>query len=226
MTFLRQVWSVMYKDLLVELRTPSRLSGLFFFALALLIMVAFSTGSSSRILQQIAGGTLWLGLLLASTRSLDQSFVLELEHGALEGLVLWPVSPAALYYGKAIANTFILLAVLLALCPLTIAMFNVHLPGNYGLFAGFLLFGSGALAAPGTLYAAITTRARGASVLLPLLLFPLVVPALMAAARGTTLLFEGDPMDQTPMWFSLLVTFNILHWALSGVLFRFVVEDS
>ena len=139
MTFLRQVWSVMYKDLLVELRTPSRLSGLFFFALALLIMVAFSTGSSSRILQQIAGGTLWLGLLLASTRSLDQSFVLELEHGALEGLVLWPVSPAALYYGKAIANTFILLAVLLALCPLTIAMFNVHLPGNYGLFAGFLL---------------------------------------------------------------------------------------
>ena len=62
--------------------------------------------------------------------------------------------------------------------------------------------------------------------LLPLLLFPLVVPALMAAARGTTLLFEGDPMDQTPMWFSLLVTFNILHWALSGVLFRFVVEDS
>ena len=122
MNWFRQVWAVFSKDLLVERRSPARISGLFFFALALLLLVAYANGGSSFLLPQIAGATLGVGLLLASTRALDQSWASELERGALEGLVLWPVSPSALFYGKALANTVVLLIVLAVLCPLTLAI--------------------------------------------------------------------------------------------------------
>ncbi len=96
MALLKQVFAVMRKDLLVEWRSPARLSAVFVFALAVLLLVAFASGPSVQTLRRLAGGTLWLGLLLASTRSLDQSFTIELAHGALEGLVLWPVDAIAI----------------------------------------------------------------------------------------------------------------------------------
>jgi heme exporter protein B len=226
MRFLRQVLAVARKDLLIEWRSPARISGLLFFALALLLLVAYANGGSTFLLPQIAGSTLWIGLLLASTRGLDQSWAVELERGALEGLVLWPVMPAALFYGKAIANTFVLLIVLLALCPLTMAIYDVGVKEDYLIFLGLLFFGCSALAAPGTLYGAITARARGSSVLLPLLMFPLIVPALMAAAKGCSALMSGDIFNEAEIWLWLLIVFNVVHWSLSGLLFRYVVEDT
>lgn len=228
MNWFRQVWAVFSKDLLIERRSPARSSGLFFFALALLLLVAYANGGSSFLLPQIAGATMWVGLLLASTRALDQSWGIELERGALEGLVLWPVSPSALFYGKALANTVVLLVVLAALCPLTLAIYDVYVTESLALFIGILLLGCSAIAAPGTLYGAITARARGSSVLLPLLLFPLIVPALIAAAKGCSALFGNDAilLEQASGWFKILVLFNLIHWGLSGWLFRYVVEDT
>ncbi len=224
--FFRQIVAMALKDIRVELRSPVRVFGVFFFSLALIFMVAFAAGSTTKILQQIAGGTLWLGILLTSSRSLDQSFAIELDEGALEELVLWPVEAAAIFYGKAIANALVLLVVACALTPLVIAVFDTPIRGEFWQLVLFLVLGCTALAAPGTLLAGITSRARGSSVLLPLLLFPLVVPALMAAARGTTVVLEGDPMGQSPGWLGVLVLFNAIHWSISGVLFRFVVEEA
>ena len=132
----------------------------------------------------------------------------------IEGLVLWPVSPSALFYGKALANTVVLLIVLAVLCPLTLAIYDVYVTGSIQLFVGILLLGCSAIAAPGTLYGAITARARGSSVLLPLLLFPLIVPALIAAAKGCSALFGDDAilLEQASGWFNILVVFNLIHW--------------
>ncbi|MFN7145213.1 MAG: heme exporter protein CcmB, partial [Myxococcota bacterium] len=81
------------------------------------------------------------------------------------------------------------------------------------------------LVAPGTLYAALSARARGSDVLLPLLLFPLVVPALLSAVKSTALVLSGDPMDQLGGWMGLLAAFNLIYWSLCGLLFGRVVED-
>lgn len=224
-SFLRQILAIALKDIRIELRSPIRLFGVFFFALGLVFMVAFAAGSTIRVLQQIAGGTLWLGILLTSSRALDQSFSVELDEGALEELVLWPVEPAAIFYGKAIANTMMLSIVAATLTPLVIAIFDAPALGSIAELAGFMLLGCAALAAPGTLLAALTSKAKGSSVLLPLLFFPLVVPALMAAARGTTVILEGDPMGQLNGWLAVLVAFNAIHWSVSGLLFRYVVEE-
>jgi heme exporter protein B len=221
---IRQIGAVLYKELLVEWRDRSRISGLFFFAMAMVLLMAFASPSEG-ILKQQAGGILWIALLLASTRSLDQSFATEMEHGALEGLLLWPVDARAVFYGKALANTLILLVVAFAIVPLLFGMYGVEFRGSVPMLIGFLLLGCAALGAPGTLLGAIVAQARGSSVLLPLLLFPLVVPAILAASKGTTIVMEGDPMDQVGSWLLLLVAFNGLHWSLSGLFFGRVLED-
>lgn len=220
----RQILAMLRKELLTEWRMRSRVSGIFWFAFAVVLMVAFSIPDTSS-LPKVAGGTLWIGLMLASTRSLDQSYAVEHEHGAMEGLLLWPVDPIAVYYGKAIANTVVLIGVAVGLLPLLIAVFNTSIRGDVGQLFLIVGFGCAALAAPGTLFGLITSQARGSSVLLPLLLFPLVVPALLAAANATTKVFEGDPMNQVPSWLGLLVAFDVVHWSLMGLLYGRILED-
>lgn len=226
MKFLRAVFAMAAKDLLVEWRSPARATAVLFFALAVVLVVALATGPVGSALRRQAASTLWVGLLLASTRSLDRSFAVELEQGALEGLVLWPVHPIAIYYGKAIANTVVLFVVTLALVPLVIALFDAPIKGSALQMVAFMALGCAAIAAPGTTYAAITSRARAASALLPVLLFPLVMPVMVAAARGVSLLIDGDPMVEAADWLWIVAEFTGLHWAIGGILFWFVVEDA
>lgn len=220
---MNQIAAVIAKDLLVEWRSPVRTTAVLFFALAIVMLVAFSSNGGA--LKRQAASTLWMGLLLASTRSLDRSFQVELEQGALEGMVLWPVHPVALFYGKAIANTLVLWLVSLAITPFVIAIFDAPIKGNVPLFIAFLGVGCAAIAAPGTTFAAITARARAASALLPVLLFPLVMPAMVAAARGIGVLIEGDIMNQAPTWFAVVVAFTVVHWLFGPLFFRAVVEE-
>ncbi|MFT4626868.1 MAG: heme exporter protein B [Myxococcota bacterium] len=220
-----QIAGVLAKELLIEWRDRSRVSGLFFFGLAVLLMVAFASPSEGALRDQ-AAGTLWVGLLLASTRALDQAYSIEMEHDAMEAMVLWPVDPRAIFYGKALANTALLTLVAVGLVPLLFAMYDVHLRGSIAMLGGFLVLGCAGLAAPGTLYGLVTAQARGSSVLLPLLLFPLVVPCILSAAKGTGVVLDGDPMGQGDSWMGLLVAFNAIHWSLSGVLYGRIAEDT
>jgi heme exporter protein B len=221
---IRQTLMMFRKELLTEWRQRSRVFGVFFFSFAIVLMVAFASPSESA-LSDMAGGTLWLGLMLASSRSLDQSYMTEHEHGAMTGLLLWPVDPRAIYIGKALANTVVLVVVAVGLLPLLIAVYNAEVRGDLVQLAGLVVLGCAALAAPGTLYGLITSQAKGSSVLLPLLLFPLVVPALLGAAKGTSLLFQGDPMNEVASWMKLLALFNALHWSLSALLYERLLED-
>jgi heme exporter protein B len=224
MRVLRQILAMLGKELLTEWRMRSRVSGIFWFALALTLMVAFAN-PSTHVLRDIGGGTLWIAVLLASTRSLDQSYTVELENGAMEGLQLWPVDPIAIFYGKALANTLVLLGVALALLPAVFALFEPRTTGDPLQLFSVVLLGCAAIAAPGTLFGLITSQARGSSVLLPLLLFPLVVPALLAASSATTRLFEGDPMAQAPSWIGVLVVFNVVHWSISPLLYGRIFDE-
>jgi heme exporter protein B len=224
MTTLRQIGAMLRKEMLIEWRERSRISGIFWFALALTLMVAFAN-PATHVLRDIGGGTLWIAILLASTRSLDQSYTVELENGAMEGLQLWPVDPVAIFYGKALANTFVLLLVAICLLPALFALFEPRTSGDPLQLLAVIVLGCAAIAAPGTLFGLITSQARGSSVLLPLLLFPLVVPALLAASTATTRLFEGDPMNQAPSWIGLLVAFDVIHWSVSPLLYGRIFDE-
>jgi heme exporter protein B len=222
---IRQFFAVLYKEMLTELRQPARVSGIFFFGLTLVLLVGIASPSTAHF-RAFAAATLWLGLTLASTRSLDQAYAVELEHGALEGLVLWPVDARAIFYGKAVATTLMLFIVTIGLLPFLLAMADAGIAGSLPMFGGFLILGCAGLAAPGTLFGLIAGQARGSSVLLPLLLIPLLVPMLLAGARGTMLVMQGGPgaEAEAPGWLQLLVLFNALHWSLGGVFYSVIIE--
>jgi heme exporter protein B len=212
------------KDLLLHWRARAQVVAVFAFGAAALLLFSFAVGPETTVLREQAAGFLWLGLLLSSTLTLAESFHAETEHRALEALLLLPASARALYYAKALANALALFALGAALVPVMVVLYDAATPRIPALL-GIILLGAAGLSAPGTLYAAMTSQARARQTLLPLLLFPLVVPVLLAAVKATSLLIHGDPMGQLRAWTLLLVCFNVIHWSLCGLLFDRVVED-
>lgn len=218
------LFAAVRKDLLLQWRGRTQAVAIFAFGAATLLLFSFAIGPDSLALRQHAAGFLWLGLLLASTLSLAESFEREMEEQALEGLLLLPADARSLYYSKALANWGLLALLGTALVPVMVVLYDA---GTERLLAllGVILLGSAGLSAPGTLYAAMTAQTRSRQTLLPLLLFPLVVPVLLAAVKATSLLVLGDPMGQLRPWAILLFLFDAIHWSLGGLLFGLVVED-
>ncbi len=222
---LSTAWILLNKDLLLEWRTRARLNALVFFALATLLLFSFALGPDSTLLARHAGGYLWLALLFASVLSLGESFRVEQENQCLDGLRLVPTDARALFLSKAVGNTLLLLFLALVLLPVMIALYGVTLSLSPLALLGVIALGCMAISAPGTVYSAIANHARARDVLLPLLLFPLIVPALLAAVKATTLVLQGDPMGQLTSWVGLLSAFNLIYWGLGLALFPRVVED-
>ena len=221
----RTVWILVRKDLLLEWRSRARANALVFFSLATLLLFSFALGPDTTFLRRAAGGTLWLAILLASVLALGEGFRVEQENAALDGLRLAPADARALFLGKALANAVLLVLLGALILPVLAALAGVTLTLGLGAMGTILVLGSLAIAAPGTLYAAIASQARARDVLLPLLLFPLLIPALVAAAKATSLAFEGDPMLQFQSWLGLLMAFDLVYWSLGFVLFPRVLED-
>ena len=215
--------NTLHKELLLQWRTRAQAIAVFVFGATSLLLFSFAIGPSAA-LRQYAGGFLWLGLLLSSTLTLSESFHAEMENRALEGLLLLPVSARVLYYGKALANTIQLVLLGIALVPVMVVLYDAGTT-RIPTIVLIILLGSAGISAPGTLYSAMTSQARAKQTLLPLLLFPLIVPVLLASVKATSLAILGDPMGQGRSWIALLTAFNGIYWSLCGLLFDRVVED-
>lgn len=177
------------------------------------------------LLEKQAPGYLWLAIFLASVLALGESLRLENENEALEGLRLLSTTPLAIFLAKAILNSLMLWALGIVLLPLSIAFYNAHLEMGFHHAVLILFLGCSAVSAPGTLYAAITAKVQAREVLLPLLLFPVLIPALLSSVKAMTLVYTGDPMQQLPSWLSLLFVFNLIYWIAGGLLFGRVIEE-
>lgn len=212
------------KELLLQWRTRGQFMAVFVFGAATLLLFSFGIGPDASALRTFSAGFLWLGLLLSSTLTLAESFHAEMENRALEGLLLLPSNPRSLYYAKAIANWLQLTILGVALIPIMVVLYDAGTPRLLTLLLVIAL-GTAGLSAPGTLYAAMTAQIKAKQTLLPLLLFPLIVPALLASVKATSLVILGDPMDQARPWIILLLSFDLIYWSLCGLLYGRVIED-
>ena len=212
------------KELLLQWRTRGQFMAVFVFGAAALLLFSFAIGPDASALRTFSAGFLWLGLLLSSTLTLAESFHAEMENRALEGLLLLPSDPRALYYAKAIANWLQLTSLGVALVPVMTVLYDAGTTRLLTLLLVIVL-GTAGLSAPGTLYAAMTAQLKAKQTLLPLLLFPLIVPALLASVKATSLVILGDPMGQARPWIVLLVSFDLIYWSMCGLLYGRVVED-
>jgi heme exporter protein B len=216
--------TALQKEFLLQWRTRAQVIAVFVFGATSLLLFSFAIGPNTAALRQHAAGFLWLALLLSSTLTLSESFHAEMENRALEGLLLLPVSPRVLYYGKAIANASQLMLLGIALVPVMVILYDAGTTRVPTLLL-IIILGSAGISGPGTLYSAMTSQARAKQTLLPLLLFPLIVPVLLASVKATSLAILGDPMEQGRSWVLLLVAFNGIYWSLCGLLFERVVEE-
>ncbi|MEO0814551.1 MAG: heme exporter protein CcmB, partial [Myxococcota bacterium] len=205
-------------------RSRARINATIFFSVMTLLLFSFAAGPRPKLLAENAPGYLWLALLLSSTLALGESMRVEADNEAMEGLRLIPVDGRALFLSKSLVNALFLCALCLLVVPLSVALYGVQVDAPLQLVSVMAL-GCFAIAAPGTFYAAIAAQIRARDVLLPLLLFPILVPSLIAAVRATQLCLEGDAMDQLSSWSTLLLVFNVLYWVMCTLLFTRVIEE-
>ena len=224
MSVLSQTLVIAGKDMRIEWRGRARTAAIVGFAGTVLLLFSFAASADAKALATHAGGYFWLALLLGSVLSLSDAFRVETEDDALDGLLLLPVDPRAIFLGKALARTAALALLALFLMPIASLLYGVGVDGSWLSLVAFIVLGVAGLAAPGTLYSAMTSQVRGREVLLPLLLFPLVVPVVLAVVKGTALALAGDPMGQAPSWLGVLVVFDLVYWSVCPLVFSAVVE--
>jgi heme exporter protein B len=223
MTYLRKVSAIVWKDVTAELRTKDIFSAMFVFALLAVVIFQFAFDLRADNVKLVAPGVIWVAITFAGVLGLSRSFILEQDRGSLEGLLLAPVDRSAIYFGKLIGNLLFIFVVELLLLPAASIFFNISLvsPGLLLVVA----LGTVGFASVGTLFAALSVNTRAREVLLPILLFPIMVPVLIAGVRATGSLLDGEPLSEISNWLRLLVAYDVIFLAAAFLLFDYVVEE-
>ena len=210
---LRQVWTIAAKDLHAELRTKEAWNASIAFAVVILLLFSWAFDPSSEQVREFSGGLLWMTYAFAGALVLNRSFARELQNDCLDALIASPVSSSALFVGKALANFALLFAVELVSLPVFVLFYNV--PWTAGRFlpmALVLMLGTWALTVIGTLFSALTVNLRLRELMLPTLVYPMMIPALIAAMTVTTNVLAGSPLG---LGIRLLTAFDIIFTLLA-----------
>lgn len=214
--FARTVWTVFRKDVTVEVRSRETLATTLFFALSAVIVFAVALVKDGRVAADAASGILWIAIAFAGTLTLGRTFERERYTDTLRALLLAPAPRAAIYVGKLLAVLAILLLTELMLVPLVALLFDADLLRRPGLLAALLAMGTIGFASVGTLFAAMLVRARSRDVLLPVLLYPITIPVIIAGVRGTAALAQQVPDEpMATFWLMLLAAFDTVFVTLA-----------
>lgn len=219
-----RVKAVAWKDMTAERRTKSNFNAVVAMAALILLFFGFALGPDAEGLKDAASGVLWLTILFSGVLAFNRSYQLELEAGALEQLLLYPGDRWAIYVGKFIANLAFVFLVEAVTLPLTGILYHVAFPEKWATVLLVLVLGTTGFVSLGTLYAAMASRSRSREVLLPLLLFPMLVPVLIAASGATASLLGGDVMGDSRAWIRLLAAFDAIFIVASTWAFQYVIE--
>jgi heme exporter protein B len=224
LSFVRQVLTVASKDLRSELRTKEALNSSLAFALVILLLFSFAFEPTEAQTREISGGLLWLVFAFAGALILNRSFARELANDCLDALIAAPMSGAALFLGKTLANFALLLAVELVCLPVFGVFYNVHWTGRLPSLLLVIVLGTWGVTVVGTIFSALTVNLRLRELMLPMLVYPILIPCLLAAVQLTSPLVMGQPLTPELMiWVRLLVVFDVIFTALAVALVETVM---
>ncbi|HXE79959.1 MAG TPA: heme exporter protein CcmB [Vicinamibacterales bacterium] len=219
--FLSTAWRIAQKDLTVEIRSREIIATTMFFAVSCVLVFAFALVRDGRAVVDAAAGILWIAIAFAGTLALGRTFERERYADTLRALMLAPADRPAIYVGKLTAVLAMLIAVEVILVPLVALLFQAQLFACPLPLVLLLLLGTTGFAAVGTLFAAMLVRARSRDVLLPVLLYPITVPVIIAGVRGTAaLVAEPADLAMTQFWIALLAFFDLVFIVLSLWMFE------
>ena len=225
MEILKKAWAIWMKDLRLEWRTLDSISGMFFFSLLVLVIFNFTFDFTSADFREIGPGVLWVTFTFAGILALSHSFVIEKDGDAMQGLLLAPIDPSAIYLGKMLSNLTMMLSVELILVPLSAVLFNFPIMGKLGALAAVLAVSTLGFAGVGTLLGALTSRTRRGEVLLPLLLFSICVPIIIAAVETTRAVMRTGSLSGAKEWFVIAAAFDAVFVTAAFLTFEFIIEE-
>jgi heme exporter protein B len=224
MAFIRQVLVIMAKDLRAELRTKEAVNASLSFALVVLLLFSFAFDPSEETTREISGGLLWIVFAFAGTLLLNRSFARELNNDCLDALISAPISGAALFLGKALANYVLVLAVELIALPLFGVFYNVRWTSQFWQLMMVIFLATWGMTVTGTIFSALTVNIRLREVMLPILNFPILIPALLGAMQLTSSLVAGKPITEAnDSWLKMLIGFDVMYTAVSLALVETVL---
>jgi heme exporter protein B len=222
--YVRQIMTIAGKDLRSELRTKEALNASVAFSLVILVLFSFAFDPSSEQFLEYSGGLLWLVFSFAGALALNRSFAREILNDCLDALVASPTPASAIFLGKAFANFSLLLAVEFLALPVYGIFFNIRWTGQFWALVLVILLGTWSLTVIGTMFSALTVNLRLRELMLPTLVYPLMIPALMSAMTLTTELIAGTPLGPDNLiWLRVLVAFNVVFTGLAVVLIDYVL---
>jgi heme exporter protein B len=226
MTFVQTIWLITRKDLLIEARSKEILFTTLFFSVACVLVFAFGFVREGRAVEDAAAGILWIAIAFSGTLALGRAFERERQSETLRALMIAPIPRPALYLGKLLGIVLLLTAVEAIVVPLVSLMFQAPLFRHAWLTLGLLSTGTVGFAAVGTLFAAMLVRARSRDVLLPVLLYPITIPVIIAGVRGTAALLQADAdLPMARLWLSMLVFFDVVFVTLALWTFEAVMTE-
>ncbi|MEM6428625.1 MAG: heme exporter protein CcmB [Deinococcota bacterium] len=222
---LNHVMRVAAKDIRLEVRSKAITIATLFFAILVLVILAFAIGPSEQFLRNGAAGALWVALAFAGVTAASQSYQHELEDSAFEQLLLYPAPRTTLFLGKLIANWCFMIVLALVLTPLCSALFGMQVSTKLAWLALTILLGTLGFALIGTFYAALTANLRARESLLPVLMLPIVVPVLLAAVSATGEIVQLGNLGLAQDWLRLLAGFDLIYLVVCSSLYTVVVEE-
>ncbi len=210
------------KDLRLEWRSKDAVNAMLFFALLVVVIFSFAFDPTAEESRQIAGGLVWVAFLFAAIVALNQAWMRELRNQVLDAYRVSPAPANALFLGKALGNFLFICAVEALLMPLFVVFYNLRSVGPAWQLVPVFLLGTWALVVVGTFFAAISLHTRSREVMLPLILFPISIPALLGMVEATTMVLTG--IETPAFWISLLVVYDVVFTTVCLLLFETVLH--
>ncbi len=215
--YLSQVKAIIWKDFVTELKTRELFSSMFVFAILVMLIFIFSINLSIVSASQVGPGILWVAILFAGTLGLNRSFTLENENGCLQGLMLAPVDRSAIFFGKMLSNLAFLLIMEAFLLPVFMIFFNVDIGSHLGPLLVVIFMG--------TLLSSLSSNLKTREIMLPILLYPLMVPVVIGAVRLTGQILDGKSLADMMNWVGLILCFDIIYIGVSIMTIDHILEE-
>jgi heme exporter protein B len=220
----RRVRAIARKDVTTELRAKAGFNSVASLGVTTLVLLGLALGPDAEALRNAAVGAVWLATLFAGVLAFNRSFQVELESGALEPLLQYPGPRWTIFAGKLLGNLIFLTLMVAIVVAAGVVLFGIQIPARWPSLLGVLALGVVGLVVLGTFYASMASRSRAREVLLPLLLFPMLVPVLLAATTASKALLGADVMHEAGAWIRLLVAYDLVFLTATFIAFEHVIE--
>ena len=211
------------KDILLEIRTRDIVVSVLVFAFLVIVVFNFALNVTSKEINELAPGILWVAFVFAGVLAMNRAFVLEKDRGSLEGLLLTPVSRDAIYFGKMLGTFLFMIVVEALLLPVFAVLFNFS-AFSPGLILAILLATLG-FATVGTLFSAIAVHTRSREIMLPVLFLPVIVPVIIGAVESSAGSIDGDGALSVARWLGLIAVFDVVFLVVCPWVFGVVLEE-